>query len=301
MIPGSSSSPIAPSRDTKWKQIRRFGDEGDGEGQLRRADGIAVCSTGDVAITDTTVGRADDNRVFVFSSEGEYKHTVKSHPTNPAGKLLYPARVAVTSDNHVVITDQSADIKIFHVNGSFVKSFSTLAPGENPVPKVKAFAVGIAVSNQNEIIVGDRNRQCITIHTHSSVFIKKLLTPIIPIYLATNSHLIIISDWMARKVIGMTRDGRVVFTLDRFVVNGEGGRPSGITCASNDDVYIAVKQVDESTGNAIYNTGHIHQYDSNGVFSRCIIRDLYSPRGLAMSNGKLFIANDTSILVYSQE
>ena len=301
MIPGSSSSPVAPSRYLKWKQIQRFGDEGDGEGQLRRADGIAVCSTGDVAITDGTVGRAADNRVFVFSSEGEYKHTVKSHPTNPAGKLRYPTRVAVTSDNHVVITDQSADIKIFHVNGSFIKSFSTLAPGEKPVPWVKGSGFGIAVSNQNEIIVGDWDRQCITIHTHSGAFIKKLLTPIIPWYLATNSHLIIISDWEARKVIGMTRDGRVVFTLDRFVVNGEGGVPVGITCDSNDDVYIAVREVQESTGNTYINTGHIHQYDTNGVFTRCIIRDLYCPFGLAMSKDRLYIANTTSIAVYGQE
>ena len=99
----------------------------------------------------------------------------------------------------------------------------------------------------------------------------------------------------------MTRDGRVVFTLDRFVVNGEIGEANGIACDSNDDVYIAVKKVDESDGKAYVNTGHIHQYDSNGVFTRCIIRDLYFPRGLAMSNDKLFIANDTSILVYGKE
>ena len=65
MTPGSSSSPVAPSRDTKWKQIQRFGEEGDREGQLRKATGIAVCSIGDVAITDR--GRPADNRVFVFS------------------------------------------------------------------------------------------------------------------------------------------------------------------------------------------------------------------------------------------
>ena len=132
MIPGSSSSPIAPSRDTKWKQIQRFGDEGDGEGQLRRAVGIAVCSTGDVAIADS---RMRSPRAYLFTKDGEYKLTFKT--TNPAGKLLYPAKVAVTSDNHVVITDQSTDTKFFHVNGSFVKSFSTLAPGEQPVPRVK--------------------------------------------------------------------------------------------------------------------------------------------------------------------
>ena len=299
MTPGSSSSPVAPSHDTKWKQIQRFGEEGDGEGQLRLASGIAVCNTGDVAVVNQSIRNRDDRKVYLFNNGGEYKLAFKS--TKPAGKLLYPDRVAVTSDNHVVITDQSADIKIFHVNGSFVKSFSTLAPGEKPVPKVEAFAMGIAVSNQNEIIVGDYDRQCIIIHTHSGAFIKKLLTPIIPWYLATNSHLIIISDWEARKVIGMTRDGKVMFTLDRFVVNGEGGVPDGITCDSNDDVYIAVRELNESAGNAYVNTGHIHQYNSNGVFTRCIIRDLYFPRGLAMSNGKLFIANDTSILVYGKE
>ena len=294
MIPGSSSSPIAPSRDLKWKLIQRFGDKGDGEGQLRQAAGIAVCSTGDVAVTEFDLERA-----YLFNKNGEYKLTFKS--TNPAVKLLYPENVAVTSNDHVVITDESTDIKIFHVNGSFVKSFSTLAPGEKAVPRVKSFALGITVSNQNEIIVGDYDRQCITIHTQSGVYIKKLPTPIIPWYLATNSHLIIISDWKARKVIGMTRDGRVMFTLDRFVVNGEGGEPDGITCDSNDDVYIVVRKVDESTGNAYFNTGHIHQYDSNGVFTRCIIRDLYFPCGLAMSNGKLYVANLTSILVYGQE
>ena len=180
MNPGSSSAPGVPSREAKWKQIRKFGEEGDGEGQLRRATGIAVCSTGDVAITDTTRGRAADNRAFVFSSKGEYKHTLKSRPTNPAGKLLFPTCVAVVSNTQIAITDNSTDIKIFHVNGSFLKSFSTLAPSEQPVPRVKAFAMGIAVSNQNEIIVGDWDRKCITIQAQPGVFIKIISIPIIP-------------------------------------------------------------------------------------------------------------------------
>ena len=235
--------------------------------------------------------------------KGEYKHKVKFHPTNRAGKLLYPFSVAVVSNRptQIAITDHSTDIKIFNVNGSFVNSFSTLAPSEKPVPWVRGFAISITLSNQNDIIVGDGDRKCITIHTQSGVFIRKIPIPIIPIFLATNSHLIIISDWMARKVIGMTRDGRVMFTLDTFVVNGKGGMPSGITCDSNDDVYIAVVHLNESTGCAFHNTGHIHQYDNNGTFIKCVIRDLYIPYDLAMSKGKLYIANKTSILVYSQE
>ena len=273
----------------------KFGKEGDGEGELRMAAGIAVCSTGDIAITDIT---SKDRRAYLFSKDGEFEFRFKS--TNPGCKFRHIENVAVTADNHVFFTDQSTDIKIFHVNGSFVTSFSTLAPNEKPVPRVNSFALGITVSNQNEIIVGDRDRKCITIHTQDGAFIQKIPSPIIPFFLATNSHLIIISDWVARKVIGMTRDGRVEFTIDRFVVDGEGGSPQGITCDSNDDVYIAVSEVDESNGKVNRNTGHIHQYNSNGVFIRCIIRDLYDPRGLAMSNGKLYIANCTSILVYGQ-
>ena len=53
MILGSQ---VAPSRDAKWKQLPYFGKEGDGEGELKWAHGIPVCSTGDIAITDTTVG-----------------------------------------------------------------------------------------------------------------------------------------------------------------------------------------------------------------------------------------------------
>ena len=230
---------------------------------------------------------------------GKYKHTLKSHPTNPAGKLLFPYSIAVISNTWITITDQSTDIKIFDVDGSFVNSFSTPAPGEKPVPGVTAFAVGIAVSNQDEIIVGDWDRKCITIHAQSGVFIKKIPIPTIPFFLATNSHLIVISDWKAMKVIGMTRDGTVMFTLDKFVVNGEVGGPNGITCDSNDDVYIAVTRVDE--GSVIANSGHIHQYDTNGTFTRCIIRDLYCPFGLAMSKDRLYITNSTSIVVYGQE
>ena len=90
-----------------------------------------------------------------------------------------------------------------------------------------------------------------------------------------------------------------MFALDRFIVDGKVGLPQGITCDSNDDVYIAVRRVDE--GFAIANSGHIHHYDSNGIFTRCIIKDLYCPLGLDMSNGRLHIANTTSILVYGQE
>ena len=293
-VPGSSSSEVAASSgDTRWKLILEFCKKRNG-GKLRQAHGLAVCSTGDIAVLSFGMRTS----ASLFTKNGEYKLTLKS--SNPEGKLYHPRFVAVTSNNNIVITDldQSTGIKIFDVNGSFVRSFSTLPPGE----KTGSSVLSIGVSNQDEIIVGDWNNQCITIHTQSGTLIKKTHTPLKPTNLATNSHLIIISDWMTRKAKGMTRDGRVVFTIDRFKVDGKEGGPDGITCDSNDDLFIAVMQVmDESDSSWYLNTGHIHQYDSNGTFTRCIIRDLYCPIGLAMYNGKLYIANDKSILVYCQE
>ena len=111
------------------------------------------------------------SRVYLFNKGGEYKLTFKS--TDPAGKFLFLSGITVSSVNQIVITDFSTDVKIFDVNGSFINSFSTLAPGEQPIPRVTGFAAGITVNNQNEIRIGDWDRKCITIHTQSGKLIAK--------------------------------------------------------------------------------------------------------------------------------
>ena len=301
MISGLSRSHGTASRNTRWELILEFCKKRGGK-KLSGAHRIAVCSTGDIAATDHTVRKPS---AYLFNKDGKCKFTLKT--TNPEGKLKLPCDVAVTSNNIIFITDINLStgkscIKIFDVNGSFVKSFSTRAPNEPEwVPSNKGCKLRITVSNQDEVVVGDWDRKVITIHTQSGEFIKKIATPFEIWYLTTNSHLIIFSDPYARKVVGMTREGRVMFTIDRFAVDGEAGLPEGITCDSNDDMYIAVMQVDEGGEGSEHNTGHIHQYDSNGLFTKCIIRGLYHPYGLAMSNGKLHIANCKSILVYGQE
>ncbi|XP_072043305.1 uncharacterized protein [Amphiura filiformis] len=281
------------SASQEWKLLKSesFGKEGDKAGQFRLACGIAVCKNGNIAVADSRKGSP---RVYLFEGSGKptYKFTFQSHPTNPEGKLLYPNNVAATPDGDIVISDKSALLKIFSGSGDYLKSISA-APElfDNNITEHEISSVAVAPSG--EVCVGDAKRRVITLHNrdrHQQP--QRLSIPIQPYYLACESDDLIIwaSDCFSRKVIRLSRTGDVLCRIVTFMVGGTTGSPHGVAHIE-DNVYIAV-MVDE-TGN-----GQIHQYTIGGQFQRCIVTRMYAPRGLAIANGKLYVANTKSVSVY---
>ena len=273
-----------------------FSQLGDCEGEFRDARGITVGHNGEIIVTDYLHEKA-----FIFHQDGSHKSTLTSPAT---AELKYPERVAVTSQGKLVLTDQSNAVKVFDINGGFLHDFSTNTPTDENANASEYFTCGVAVTYQNYVIVGDRARGVLTIHSEANEWVpKEVKVPIKPVYLAiTNQNQILVSDCWEKKVVKVTMDGQVIFTMDTFKVDGEAAFPDGVTCDGSDDMYIAViKEGKDNSGERYTGTGHIHHYDKDGVFLRCVARDLYWPQGLHLHNGSLYIANEKSVVIYDSK
>ncbi|XP_072043534.1 uncharacterized protein [Amphiura filiformis] len=292
----SNESGIGSQHSKEWKLMQTFGQEGDKDGEFRKANSIAVCKNGDMVVTDygTSI-----NRAYMFNSNGTYKFTFQSHPTNPKGKLLFPSRVAVTPGGDVVISDQSNLVKIFSVSGDYLKSLSTVTAECNNSTKYQTW--GVAISPSGVVYGGDIYRKVITVHDMDRQQpIKKLSVHIKPYHLSSDpDNNIWVSDWDTRQVIRYSDSGVELCRIKSFIVDNEAGLPR---CAvyGKGLLYIVVMEVDEKN-QYIWNTGHIHQYTRDGRFQMCIIKGMYAPEGIAMSNGKIYVANEKSVLVYEQQ
>ncbi|XP_072043544.1 uncharacterized protein [Amphiura filiformis] len=295
----SKDSGIGSQHSKEWKLMQTFGQEGDKDGEFRRALGIAVCKNGDIVVTNVNLAM-QTSQAYMFNSNGTYKFTFQSHPTNPEGKLLYPKRVAVTPGGDIVISDQSNLVKLFSVSGDYLKSLSTVTAECNNSTKYDT--CGVAIFPSGVVYVGDLDRQVITVHDMDRQQpIKKLSVDIKPWYISSDpDNNIWVSDWQTRQVIRYSDSGVELCRIKSFIVDNEAGQPRGAVYGKG-SVYIAVIEANEKTGGAFANTGHIHQYTMNGQFQRCIIKGMYAPCGIAMSNGKIYVANRKSVLVYEQQ
>ncbi|XP_072049322.1 uncharacterized protein [Amphiura filiformis] len=296
--PGAQPKPSLVHNTKEWQLAKQFGQEGDQDGDFRLAESIAVFKNGTVVVVDTrTTG---GKRIYLFNEDGVYQSTLRSqHGMNdPKTNLLLPEDVAVTCQGHLIIADQSQHVKIYHANGTYIQSFSTLSESED-APDEKVSATRVVVTPQDDVIVGDRHRRLVTTHSPSDNWIpKKIPVPIRPCYLATNNqrHVIVSDDW-ERTVVALNFYGIILYMIEDFTVDGEMGEPYGMACDENGDVYIAVMKV--SKNNQVrQGSGHIHQYDNNGKYLRCIATYLRRPYGITMANGSLYVANKKSVSVY---
>ncbi|XP_072043551.1 uncharacterized protein [Amphiura filiformis] len=283
----------------EWKLMQTFGQEGDKDGEFRQADGIAVCKNGDIVVTNVNLAM-QTSQAYMFNSNGTYKFKFQSHPTNPKGKLLYPMRVAVTPGGDVVISDQSNLVKIFSASGEYLKSLSTITAECDTTTTYGT--MGVVISPSGVVYVGDILRQVITVHDMDRQQpIKKLSVHIKPYHLSLDpDNNIWVSHPLARQVIRYSDSGVELCRIKSFIVDNKAGAPRGAVYGKG-SVYIVVIEVDEKTGKAFLDTGHMHQYTMDGQFQKCIIKGMYDPRGIAMSNGKLYVANTKSVLVYEQQ
>ncbi len=95
--------------------LRRFGSEGRGDGQLNWPRGLCFMS-GDrhIAVAESGGGADGNNRVSVFSMDGEFIRHVG------VGKLSRPESVACSAFDEIVVADYGNGIVVFSGSGELV-------------------------------------------------------------------------------------------------------------------------------------------------------------------------------------
>jgi YD repeat-containing protein len=156
------------NRVTKWSDggpspISEFGSLGSGNGQLKKAWGLARDSSGNVWVAD-----AGNNRIEEFNSSGSF---VRTAGTSGSGLLSKPEAVAVDSSNNVWVTDTGNNRVVeFKSNGEYVKAFGSLGSGNGQFKT----PWGIAIDGAGHVWVSDSSNVRIEEFTSEGAWMRNV-------------------------------------------------------------------------------------------------------------------------------
>ncbi|XP_038062881.1 uncharacterized protein LOC119733368 [Patiria miniata] len=262
----------------KWELCWELGREGSGPGEFDGAWGIAPRQPDEIAVTDLY------KRVVICGIDGNQKNTIPMQ-----GRPLGIA--ATRSDNRLVVVEKGAShVKVFNSNNTLAYKFPTVPPSE--VGKTAVDLRSVAVKNDGTIAVGDVARMVLTVHSPTDgELLHTIPVKIEPHFLAFHSNdQAIISDNTSHTVDIAGGNGTSKRTF-KPIINGQPVCNCNGVCTDGSGIYVAM-----SNG---FNTGHVHHYDPQGGFLKCIAQGLYYPLGITFSShGQLAVADYNSVKMY---
>ncbi|XP_071803968.1 uncharacterized protein [Asterias amurensis] len=198
----------------------------------------------------------------------------------PIQGLTGPISVSVDKNDELIVLDNRT-VKIFNRNYQLLHQFN---PGSRPSC--------IAVDDNNLIAVGYYTKVEMSLHKPDGSIIRTLPAPGIGRYLTTYKQRLIYTTWKSRKLVSITYNGGMVFTVD---IN-QAGWPLGVCCDKDGSIYVAVRTGHYSS------SGEIHHYSPDGKYIGCIIKDCAALNGLTFTPaGDLVVATDKSVQIYQHE
>ena len=263
-----------------WVLVKTYGKRDSDD--FKTALGIGGCLNGDIVLADE-----GHKRVVIFGLDGEFKLKLQE-PAKKKEELSHPCGVAVNSLGHYIVVDKTKMVKVFDSRGKYLDEFE--ADSKRPQ---STKAVCVAVDSKDRIIIGDKSRSVLTIHSPDGATIDRLELTLKPWFIAVNSKdQIIISDFEAGTILAIDYTGKTQFTMET-IVNGERIKAAGICCDANDDIFVALHASDDK------GTYPICQYNPRGKFLGCVARGLYNPLGLCFTkDGQLAIADTSSVKLF---
>lgn len=292
---------------------------------------VALHPSGDISLVDKNNKVADlwssnrgSPRVYGFHADGSPKFVLNSTDKNeePVGELVNAQGIAVSADGNYLVVDGTTIVKVFHADGQYSSSFTTLS--EDSPKGIRASASCITVNASNgDVLVGDYHREMITVHDGGSFKIKKEVhVGLKPVHIAVNAQnqilvtvlfqepaevvatnlffLVLKQNQAGGKVVAFDYDGDEVFTIVP-VMSGELAKPFGVAYDSDGGLYVALSKFDLKSRMTKPNTGHIHYYNGKGEFVKCVVKGLHWPLGIALRKDVLAVADNDNVKVFKPE
>ena len=210
--------------------------------------------------------------------------------TNTKHALLSGPFAIASINNQFMVVDNTNDvIKMYKEDGSLAFQFTTLPLNEYNME----YPWSIAAKKNGHILVGDVKRKVVTVHrpTDGGILSTMPVTTT-PSFLAVDCNdRVVISGYDENQVAGIDDNGTTLLTI-KPIIDGQQVNYCRGVCCDGSDIYIAVVN-----GN---DTGHIHHYDSDGTFMRCIAKGLHDPYGITFTSDskQLAIADCYSVKIY---
>ncbi|XP_071803923.1 uncharacterized protein [Asterias amurensis] len=209
--------------------------------------------------------------------------------------LANPILAVVNKDDHLIVIDKQRTtyVKIFSKKQRLMGQFL-------PGGRINNDPTCLAVDENNLIAVGYMCREEITLHNPDGSFIIKLLAPGITGYMTMYNQRLIYTNWEKSRLISVNYNGSVVFTVDLIdLADKEKWKPTGVVCARDGSIYVAVRTCKLSTTPA---TIEIQQFSSDGKYIGCIaVGSRYMYGMTSTSSGDLVVAAEDCLEIYEQE
>ncbi|XP_071786893.1 E3 ubiquitin-protein ligase TRIM33-like [Asterias amurensis] len=238
----------------------------------------------DASIPGDVMAVADymKRRVVIYNTMGHQKKTIKL-PQRP--------KAIAALKNQLVIVDKTNSVKMYNRNGNKMFEFHTVPHSEVGTTSVDLCSVAVI---KDTIMVGDVKRSVITKHRSSDgSLIDTVSVQTRPRYLAIDSKdRILVSGGERQQVYIVGLTGTTLFSINPNINSRQVKSCRGVCCDSS-AIYIAVDNEDS-------NTGHIHQYDTQGRFLSCIAQGLNNLGGISLTSDgqQLAVADYESVKIY---
>ncbi|XP_071804393.1 uncharacterized protein [Asterias amurensis] len=242
--------------------------------KINRARDVAAYSYSDIVVADWNY-----TSLIKIPAESNPQSYVVSQELSIQG-LTRPGRVTVNTNDELIVLDDET-VKIFNRIYQLLHQFN---PGSEPSC--------IAVDDNNLIAVGYYDKAEIFLHKPHGSLIRTLPAPGIGGYLTTYKQRLIYTNWNDNKLVSVTYNGEMVFSVD---IN-QPGWPQGVCCDKDGSIYVAVQR------GLFSSPGDIHHYSPDGKYIGCIIKDCDSPCGITFTPaGDLVVATEKSVQIYQHE
>ena len=207
--------------------------------------------------------------------------------------ICFPGPLAVAAfQNQLVIVDETNSVKMYNRNGNKMFEFHTVPHSEVGKTSVDLWSVAVI---KDTIMVGDMKRSVITKHRSSDgSLIDTVSVQTKPRFLAIDSKdRVVVGGGNRQQLDFVDVNGTLLFSINPKI-NSQQVTSCGGVCCDSSAIYIAV-------GND-YDTGHIHQYDTQGRFLSCIVQGLYFPCGISLTSDgqQLAVADYESVKIYNK-
>ncbi len=272
--------------------ITAWGSNGTGNGQFQGLYGIAVNSSGNVYVTDTS-----NYRIQEFSSTGTYI-TKWGGAGSGNGQFSGPSGIAVNSSGDVYVADTGTDrIQEFSSTGTYITQWGSL--GICPSCSNGQFnqPYGIAVDSSGNVYVADTGNNRIQEFNSAGAYITQWGNLGSgngqfngPGGIAVDSSgNVYVSDHLNNRMQEFSSTGTYITQWGSYGNSpGQFNGPSGVAVDSTGNVYVVDwgnSRIQEFSSTGTYITQWGSTGNGNGQFS--------SPEGIAVdSSGNVYVADD---------
>ena len=198
-VSASNESTKSEQNYGEWKFDKKIG-------KFKEARCVAVAPNGDIAVTEET----EKGQVHILSKDGNHKFVLDTTIGLLPGKKSKPFGVAVDRRGFFYVTDSSPWVRVYSDSGTYLYLFQTVLPKNCDQSKSDAECLGVAISHEQHVFVGESTMGYISVHKADGTHVTSFLIRYRPLrFFSFLGNTIAISKWGSENVLLLDSKGNL--------------------------------------------------------------------------------------------